>query len=354
MNRFFRLAVAVAVLPAFLLTACGRDDNNNSYQEDEDAVQPIHYTVGDPITDPNIAAIVESEYGSDTLQTGFFQMQFDMIVERFPQLSGDAGQQEELRRNIVEEFVRRHVVFGEADRQDVSVQPEMIEQQFQAVRGQFGSEEEFQAILQQNNMTEDSLRVAIRDDMRQQAMLERLAESAEEPTDTEIEDYRRRQAQEVRAQHILFLARPGVDPGERSEIRQRAQAVLDSARAGEDFAELARRHSDDGTSTQGGDLGYFTRGQMVPEFERAAFALSDSGDVTRNLVETQYGYHIIRLTGKRESVTMDEGSARSRMMQQRRQQVVMDRMRELTEAVTVRLNQDVVQTDINAPHEHAH
>jgi peptidyl-prolyl cis-trans isomerase C len=351
MFRLTRFAALVVVVPALLLAACSRNSDASSDQE-EDGLQPVEYNMGASVDDPAVAAIVESSYGTDTLTTDFFRTQYDMIMERFPQLAGDPGQQEELRRNIVEEFVRRHVIFGEADQQSIDVEPMMIEQQLQSVKGQFPSEEAYQQALAENQMTEDSLRATIRDDMRQQAMLERIAESATQPSESEIEDYRRRQAEEVRAQHILFLARPGVDPGERDEIRGRAEAVLDSVRQGGDFAEFARRHSDDGTSTQGGDLGYFSRGQMVPEFERAAFALSDSGDVTRDLVETQYGYHIIRLTGRRESVTMDTTSARNRMMQQRRQRVVMDRVRELTEAVTVRLNPDIVQADLHADHDH--
>jgi peptidyl-prolyl cis-trans isomerase C len=335
MNRLFRLFAVALILPAFVLSACSR--NSDAQVEDEDsAVQPINYSIGEDVNDPAIAAIVASEYGSDTLNADFFRMQYDMILDRFPQLQGDPEQQEELRRNIVEEFVRRHVIIGEANRQNVEPEPMMIDQQLQAVKGQFPDEASYQAALTEQSMTEDSLRALIREEMRQQLVFERIAESAAQPSESEIETYRRRQAEEVRAQHILFLARPGVDPGERNEIRTRAESVLDSARTGADFGELARRHSDDGTSAQGGDLGYFSRGQMVPEFERAAFALSDSGDVTRNLVETQYGYHIIRLTGRRESVTMDTTSARNRMMQQRRQETVVNRLRELTEAVTVR------------------
>lgn len=346
MNRVFRLFAIFLIVPAFVLSACSR--NSDAQTDDEESgPQPIHYSIGENVDDPSIAAIVASEYGSDTLTADFFRMQNDMILDRFPQLQGDPEQLEELRRNIVEEFVRRHVIMGEANRQNVEPEPMMVDQQLQAVKGQFPDEATYQAALSEQSMTEDSLRALIREEMRQQLVFESIAEAAAQPSESEIESYRRRQAEEVRAQHILFLARQGVDPGERTDIRSRAEAVLDSARTGADFAELARRHSDDGTSEQGGDLGYFSRGQMVPEFERAAFALSDSGDVTRNLVETQYGYHIIRLTGRRESVSMDTTSARNRMMQQRRQDAVVDRVRELTEAATVRLNPEIIQTDLN-------
>jgi hypothetical protein len=77
-----------------------------------------------------------------------------------------------------------------------------------------------------------------------------------------------------------------------------AQAVLDRIKAGEDFAELAAEFGSDGTKETGGDLGWFGKGMMVPEFEEAVFAL-DAGQLSEELVETQFGYHIIKTTEKR-------------------------------------------------------
>lgn len=345
MNRDF--LTRWPLLLTLTLFVIGCSPSNGSSNDGEADFRPPSYTIGTSIDDEQIAAIVESEYGSDTLSTSFFREQFDMINERIPQLAGDPAQLQELRKNIVEEFVRRHVVFGEADRSGIVVDSIDIEGQLQQIRSQFGSEEQFQEALDANQLTLDSLRLSLRDDLRQQRMLEQIAETATLPDDRDIEDFRSSQAEEVRAQHILFLTSPGMDDAERANIRAQADAVLDSARSGVDFAELAMRHSEDGSSEQGGDLGYFRRGQMVPEFEQAAFALSDSGDVTRDLVETQYGYHIIRLTDKRTGDVMDAEMARQRLEQQRRQMVVQERMRDMVEAVTVRVNDDVVQADLN-------
>ena len=81
----------------------------------------------------------------------------------------------------------------------------------------------------------------------------------------------------------------------REEARTRAEEVLRRARAGEDFADLARRFSDEpGASTSGGDLGQFGHGQMVPPFERAAFALA-VGAIS-DIVETDFGFHVIKRT----------------------------------------------------------
>jgi peptidyl-prolyl cis-trans isomerase D len=102
------------------------------------------------------------------------------------------------------------------------------------------------------------------------------------------------------ASHILLLVE---DPAQEAEIRQRAEELLRQIRAGADFARMAREHSQDtGSAANGGYLGPFQRGQMVPEFEDAAFSL-EPGKVS-DLVKTQYGFHIIKVL-KRETPTLE-------------------------------------------------
>ena len=92
-------------------------------------------------------------------------------------------------------------------------------------------------------------------------------------------------ANEVRASHILI------------ENKQEAQKVLDKIKGGASFEDLAKKHSKCPSGRKGGDLGYFGRGQMVKPFEEAAFKLN-KGEVS-GLVETQFGFHIIKTTDKR-------------------------------------------------------
>ncbi|HEY9148480.1 MAG TPA: peptidylprolyl isomerase, partial [Gammaproteobacteria bacterium] len=98
---------------------------------------------------------------------------------------------------------------------------------------------------------------------------------------------------------ILIQADESASRGELDEAKERAQALLERLRQGEDFAELAKSESQDpGSAPQGGDLGFFGRGDMVPEFEEAAFALEGEGALSE-VVQSPFGFHIIKLTAVR-------------------------------------------------------
>ncbi len=130
-------------------------------------------------------------------------------------------------------------------------------------------------------------------------------------SDREIERYyqqnssRYETGDQVAASHILFKTAPDADE---EAVRKKAEAVLAQAKAGADFAELARQYSEDTSAEKGGDLGLFGRNQMVPEFEAAAFALQE-GEVS-DLVRSSYGFHIIKLDGKQAAFVRPLDSVR--------------------------------------------
>jgi peptidyl-prolyl cis-trans isomerase D len=132
------------------------------------------------------------------------------------------------------------------------------------------------------------------------------------PTDEDIQAYydahtnQFEQPEEVRARHILIRLAPGASPADRDAAHKRAEEILQKAKAGADFAELAKQNSDDVTAADGGDLGFFARGKMTPAFEAAAFALSP-GQIS-DVVETPFGFHIIKVEEKHEAhtATLDE------------------------------------------------
>lgn len=117
--------------------------------------------------------------------------------------------------------------------------------------------------------------------------------------------------EQVRASHIL-LSTEGKDE---AAIRKQAEEILKQAKAGADFAELAKKHStDEASKAMGGDLDYFGRGRMVPEFENAAFGMQP-GQIS-DLVKTQFGFHIIKMVDKKPAATRTLDEVRAQITEQ--------------------------------------
>jgi len=105
----------------------------------------------------------------------------------------------------------------------------------------------------------------------------------------------------VRARHILVKVNRDAKEEDRKKARERIGDILKRVRAGEDFARLASEYSDDpGSKDKGGDLGFFPKGRMVPDFEKAAFSLKP-GEVS-DIIETPFGLHIIKVEDRKESI----------------------------------------------------
>jgi len=120
-----------------------------------------------------------------------------------------------------------------------------------------------------------------------------------EPDDKEIYNYYTNNIKKYttperrKARHILVLSKSSDTAEQVAAERKKINDVLVKARAGDDFAELAKKYSEDGLASRGGDLGFFSRGQMVKPFEDAAFSLQEGG--ISDIVKTQFGFHIIKV-----------------------------------------------------------
>jgi len=124
------------------------------------------------------------------------------------------------------------------------------------------------------------------------------------------------QPEQIRASHIL-LKTEGKDE---AAVRKTAEGILAQVKAGADFAELAKKVSEDeGSKAQGGDVNFFSRGRMVPEFEEAAFKMN-VGD-TSDLVKSQFGFHIIRVTDKKAGATRTLDEVRQQITDTLQQQI---------------------------------
>ena len=123
--------------------------------------------------------------------------------------------------------------------------------------------------------------------------------------------------EQVRVRHILIAAS---EPG----AKEKAEDVIKKLSAGSDFAALAKEVSaDPGSAAKGGDLGFFTKGRMMPEFEKAAFALKNKGEIS-GVVETRFGFHVLQLEDKRPAGVRPFNEVREELIKEVKNSVVQE------------------------------
>jgi peptidyl-prolyl cis-trans isomerase C len=219
-----------------------------------------------------------------------------------------ADQRDRVLRAVLDQLVGYKLLVQETAARKTTVPDAALEARMGQIRAQFPSDEVFQQQLQQRKTTLAKLRDDTRASMQITAMLQAELDAKTKVTPEQVNDFYVKnpaafqQGERVKASHILVRVQANADAAEREKARVKATGILADVKAGKDFAALAKEHSDDpGSGAQGGDLGFFERGQMVPPFEQAAFALAVGQ--TSELVTSDFGFHIIRVTDKQAGRT---------------------------------------------------
>lgn len=208
-------------------------------------------------SNPSDEVVVSTSYGDIT------QGQF------YDQIKSIAGTQ------LLEEVVIKQILSEKYEATD-----EEIEERIQSYKDQMG--DQFEAQLEMYGYTDETFKDFITFQILQEKAIKDF-----EVTDEEVKAYYDQASKELEASHILV------------ESPEEAQAIYEQLRAGGDFAAIATEKSKDpGSAAKGGELGWFTVGTMVPEFNDAAYAL-EVGEISEP-VQTQHGFHIIKLTNKRD------------------------------------------------------
>lgn len=252
----------------------------------------------------DVAAIVNGE----EISKAELDAQVDRLREQSPQMfEGDEGESRMLdfKRQLLDNMINNVLIRQAADERGIVITDEEIDAQIADLKAGFPSEDDFSAALAEANLTLEDLEQQLRDQLATQRLMEELV-GDEEVTEAEIAEYYEANPAQyeehaaVRSSHILFDL----------DDKTTAEQVLEEVNAGGDFAELAREYSKDpGSAAQGGELGWSDPARpFVPEFE-AALATLDVGEVS-DLVETEYGWHIIKVEEKRDERTkpLDEVS----------------------------------------------
>lgn len=229
---------------------------------------------------------------------GFFFATAGSSAETIATVGGTKITKDDLYQSLVEMYgpdateslIANQIVEKEAAKEKVTVTEEEIQKELDATIESYGGEEAYTSALESSGMTEENMKK----DIKAYLQTVKLIESRVIITDEEIETYFNENKEtfatdaQVEASHILV------------DDEETAKEVAAKLADGGDFAELAKEYSTDTASAEnGGELGYFGAGEMAEAFEKAAFAMMV--EEISEPVKTDYGYHIIKVTGKKDA-----------------------------------------------------
>lgn len=223
-----------------------------------------------------------------------------------------------LRARARRQAVGAKLLIMEAERLDLVVPEADITRRFQALVQQSGGPEGFQRLLQKQGLSEGQVRQSIERGRRVDLLIAKIGGDVPEPTEQQIqahflehrEEYRR--PERANASHILVRVEKDAPAADRAAARQRTEAILERLRDGADFAAEAAAHSDCPSGKQaGGSLGWFGRGMMVPEFDRAVFSMAVGA--LSEIIESPFGFHIIHKAGQEAGGAAEFDDVRERV-----------------------------------------
>jgi peptidyl-prolyl cis-trans isomerase C len=222
---------------------------------------------------------------------------------------------------------------------------------------------DFENVLAEQGRDFNDVKKQIKQGMGYDEYFEALvAKEIGKPTDEEIKEYYEKNQQQfsqpemVQSSHILFDTRTapeGTDPNTyKADQHTKAKEVLAEIKAGGDFAELAEKYSSCPSKSRGGDLGKNPRGRMVPEFDKATFEDIKPGNVGDEIVETQFGYHIIKVGEKTEAKTQTFDEVKDQIAEQllnvKKQEFARKHIDKLKQDAKIEYPMDVKPADANA------
>lgn len=222
-------------------------------------------------------------------------------------------QRNQIYREVLDQLIGYKLISQEAKTRKIEIADAEINGSMEVFKSHFGTPADFAKALSDQKLTLEQFREQTRTEMRMTKMMEAEVDSKITVQPKDVSDFYTKNPDQFKtperahASHILIMVAADADAKTKELARVKAAGILKEIRAGGDFAALAKKHSQDPSNApNGGDLGFFGRGQMVGAFENTAFGLK-TGEVS-DLVETPFGFHIIKLAEKQaeHTMTLDE------------------------------------------------
>jgi len=259
--------------------------------------------------------------------------QLEMIAQQSAKLPPTFAEQyaKQIREQVLEQTIRRHLLDEKVKEANIVITNEEVISkitEIAAAQREPLSLEEFKKKMEQYGQSFDNVKADVRGGLARNKFMEAHWAGKIDVTEEDARKYydenpkQFETPEQVRASHILIKPEfidpnvdPNADPNEAKAIaRTKTEGLLKQLKDGADFAELAKTHSICPMAPQGGDLGFFPRGYMTPAFENVAFE-SEIGQISE-IVETKYGYHIIKVTDHKDAGTTSFEQAKDDIIKQ--------------------------------------
>jgi len=250
---------------------------------------------------------------------------FDAVISRARQQFAGMGQPisgarlSEIKKDVLENLIGRELLYQTSQKHGIKVDEAAINNQLAMLKKRFPSEAEFNKVLSKNNLSEAAIRSQLERNMAIKEFIDKQFVQKVTISDKESKAYYEsnpdyfKQPEQVQASHILIKIDSGADESQKAQARKKIEKIRKRLQKGEDFAALAKEFSQCPSNAKGGDLGYFQRGQMVPPFEQVAFALKPGA--VSDIVETKFGYHLIKVIGKKAETTIPYKDVKDKLEQ---------------------------------------
>jgi len=227
----------------------------------------------------------------------------------------------------------------------VKVDQTEIDAQLAKIKSQFPSEEVFQAEMKKSGLTMDQFAANLSKSIRQSKWMQSQVAGKDSVTEADAKKFYDANTKDftnpdlVKASHILFRTAPDATAAQQKVAENKAKAAIVRVNKGEAFDKLASELSEEpGAAQRGGDLGYFPKDKMVPEFADAAFA-QKVGTASVTPVKTKFGYHVIKVTDKKPAGTESFDDVKPKLIQflqaQKRRDIFKGVMQELRQAAKI-------------------
>ena len=251
--------------------------------------------------------------------------QYEREVSIFQKRAAQEGRQlsdadlTTLKNQILENLIDAEVLYQQSQKEGVKVDDQAINVQIETIKKGFSDEAAYKKALEGMDVSEKEIRAQIQRGLAINQLIDTNVRQKITVTEEESKKYYNnnpnlfKQPEQVKATHILIKVTPDAEESKKIQARKKIETVQKKVRQGEDFGLLAKANSEGPTAQREGDLGYFSRGKMVKPFDDAAFALN-VGEVS-GIVETQFGYHLIKVTDKKLARTIPYQEVQLRLEQ---------------------------------------